>query len=86
MASSLAEDVIFILFFYAVFTILNTLVPYIYKFFYIHPDNHALIIWFWIIFFAIVAVIFKDIQEARYRKEINDIDDIFQDRIGGFNL
>lgn len=87
MASTLAEDVVFIIFFYALYTIINTLVPYFYKFFYIDSNNHALLLFIWIIVFILVAIILKDLQDSRYKKELNDVEDLFgDDNIGGFDL
>lgn len=87
MPSTLAEDVVFILFFYSLYTLITTLVPYFYRFFGIDSNNHALILFIWIIIFVLVGVILKDLQNSRYRKELDELDDLFGDgNIGGFDL
>ncbi len=52
----------------------------------IDDNNHALIILFWIIIFAILAILLKYLQKDRYKDELKDVEDIFSDNIGGFDL
>lgn len=79
MPASLLEDIVFIVFFFSLFMVLNTSVPYIYNFLCINTSDHLLIIVFWLVIFLFMAFLLKYLQRQRYEDELEDLDDIFGD-------
>lgn len=83
MPASLAEDIVFIVFFFSLFTALMTAVPHIYRFLDINPADDLLIIVFWLSIFIVVGIILKYLQKQRYEDEL---DDILNGTIDGFDI
>ena len=79
MPTSLFEDIVFIVFFFSLFMVLNTVVPYIYNFLCIDTNDHLLIIVFWLVVFLFIAFLLKYLQHQRYEDELEDLNDIFGD-------
>ena len=79
MPTSLLEDIVFIVFFFSLYIVLNTSVPYIYNFLCIDMNDHLLIIVFWLVIFLVMAFLLKYLQRQRYEDELEDLDDIFGD-------
>ena len=86
MPPSLAEDIIFVVFFFSLFTILLTLVPYLYDFCGINKNDDMLIVLLWLGVFIIMAILLKTLQNERYKSELEDVEDIFSNNIDGFDL
>ena len=86
MPSCLSEDVIFILFFYSVYTIVNIIVPYFYRFLGVEENDYILLLLLWFVIAIILAIILKNLQNDRYKDELNDVEDIIGNGIDGFNI
>ena len=86
MPSSLAEDVVFIVFFYSVYTIINILVPYFYRILGVEENDYILLLLIWFVIAIILAIILKNLQNDRYKDELNDVEDIIGNGIDGFNV
>ena len=76
MPPSLSEDIIFIIFFYAIFTLIQLIQPYIYLSLKIF-NNNVLQLLFWFLIFIMTAILLKHFQNERYKDELEDIEDIF---------
>ena len=66
---SLLEDVSFILLFFSLFTVLMTLVPYIYRLTGIEKNDDGLILLLWFSLFLIFSALFKYIENLRNNEE-----------------
>ena len=76
---TIAEDIIFILFFYSVFVLLKLLTPPFLVLLHIENDNIGQgVVW---LFLGLISVlILKNIQQQRNEKEIEEIENIISDK------
>jgi len=87
MPPSLLEDIVFIVFFFSLFTVLMTSVPYIYQMLGIHKNDDLMIIVFWLSLFILFGFWLKYLQDKRYEEELKDARFISEsDTIDGFVL